>query len=269
MFKMARNNLRKIIKEKKDKGYKSIAIYFILRFCVILCLILQLVHGDLNNAFFCLITLILLLLPFIVQERLKIELPSMLESIILFFIFSAEILGEINNFYNIIPFWDTILHTINGFLAAAIGFALVDLLNKNSDNFNLSPIYLCLVAFCFSMTIGILWEFFEFSADRIFKSDMQKDRYVSNISSVLLNEGKHNQPIKFDNIGYTIIYDRDGNELYKMNAYLDIGLIDTMKDLMVNFVGAAFFCSICYISLTRQNKYKNIITNLTPKKGNY
>ena len=104
--------------------------------------------------------IILLFAPLFIQNKFAITLPSGLEITIYFFIFAAEILGEINNFYGIIPYWDTILHTINGFLAAAVGFSLIDLLNKNSKNVNLSPFYLCLVAFCFSMTIGVLWEFF-------------------------------------------------------------------------------------------------------------
>ena len=82
----------------------------------------------------------------------------------LLFIFSAEILGEISSFYVLFPFWDTTLHTLNGFLAAAIGFSLVDLLNRSDRvKFDLSPLFLSITAFCFSMTIGVLWEFFEFA----------------------------------------------------------------------------------------------------------
>ena len=94
----------------------------------------------------------------------------------LLFIFSAEILGEISSFYVLFPFWDTTLHTLNGFLAAAIGFSLVDLLNRSDRvKFDLSPLFLSITAFCFSMTIGVLWEFFEFAMDQFFALDMQKD----------------------------------------------------------------------------------------------
>ena len=62
-------------------------------------------------------TLVLLIVPSLVQVTFKIELPTVLEILILVFIFSAEILGEIQEYYIIIPMWDTVLHTINGFLA--------------------------------------------------------------------------------------------------------------------------------------------------------
>ena len=119
--------LKQIGKENKKS---SIAVYFTLRVLVIICMVLQLLRGDMNNAFLCLLSLILFTIPFLIKKKLKIELPNTLEIIILLFIFSAEILGEINNFYRIIPYWDSILHTLNGFLAAGIGFALFDILNK-------------------------------------------------------------------------------------------------------------------------------------------
>lgn len=90
---------------------------------------IAILHGDLHNALLCLLSLIFLMVPFFIQRGFKITIPSTLETIIFLFIFSAEILGEINNFYGIIPFWNTMLHTLNGFLAAAIGFSLIHLLN--------------------------------------------------------------------------------------------------------------------------------------------
>lgn len=99
-------------------------------------------------------------MPSLVQVTFKIELPSALEITILIFIFAAEILGEIQEFYLAFPFWDTVLHTLNGFLAAAIGFSMVDLLNRSDRlKFELSPLFMAIVAFCFSMTIGVVWEF--------------------------------------------------------------------------------------------------------------
>ena len=210
--------------------------------------------------------MVLLLVPFFVQRKFKITLPNTLEIIILLFIFSAEILGEIQNFYGIIPFWDTMLHTINGFLAAAIGFSLINLLNENSHHFNLSPLYLCLVAFCFSMTIGVVWEFFEFGADRFFKLDMQKDRIVTQISSVELDPDKANNPVIIDNIGSTVIYDQNGNKLVTINGYLDIGIIDTMKDLIVNFIGALVFSIFGYFYLVTGGK-NEFVANFVPTKG--
>ena len=215
--------VQKLIKMAyKENKRSSLAIYLILRFLVILCMVLQLIRGDLNNALLCLLSLILLFAPLFIQNKFEITLPDGLEIAIYLFIFSAEILGEINNFYGIIPYWDTMLHTINGFLATAVGFSLVNLLNNNSTHINLSPFYLCLVAFCFSMTIGVLWEFFEYGSDKILKLDMQKDTIVQEISSVALNPDGKNKPVIIDNIGKTVIYDTKGNIIQMNKVPLDM-----------------------------------------------
>ena len=262
-----RMNVQKMIKMAyKETKRSSLAIYLILRFLVVICMILQIIRGDLNNALLCLLSLVLLFAPLFIQNKYEITLPDSLEICIYLFIFSAEILGEINNFYGIIPHWDTCLHTINGFLATAVGFSLVDLLNKNSKDINLSPFYLCLVAFCFSMTIGILWEFFEYGGDKLVKFDMQKDTLITNISSVYLNTDNENKPVVVDNIGKTEIFDKDGKLLYVIDGgYLDIGLNDTMKDLFVNFIGALVFSFFAYIGL-KNNKRSSVVKNFVPIK---
>lgn len=251
----------------KETKRSSLLVYLILRGLVIFCMITQIIHGDLENAFLCLLSLVLLIIPTIAQHTLKITLPNTLEIIIYLFIFSAEILGEINNFYGAIPYWDTMLHTLNGFLCAAVGFSLVNLLNEKSDNFNLSPTYLCLVAFCFSMTIGVLWEFYEFAADSFFQTDMQKDRVVSTISTVTLDPEQNNNAIIIEGIDQTVMYDKNGNILTTIEGgYLDIGIIDTMKDLIVNFIGAFTFSIIGYIYL-KHSTNSIFITNFVPTKG--
>ncbi len=262
-----RMNVQKMIKMAyKETKRSSLAIYLILRFLVVICMILQIIRGDLNNALLCLLSLVLLFAPLFIQNKYEITLPDSLEICIYLFIFSAEILGEINNFYGIIPHWDTCLHTINGFLATAVGFSLVDLLNKNSKDINLSPFYLCLVAFCFSMTIGILWEFFEYGGDKLVKFDMQKDTLITNVSSVYLNPDNENKPVVVDNIGKTEIFDKDGKLLYVIDGgYLDIGLNDTMKDLFVNFIGALVFSFFAYIGL-KNNKRSSVVKNFVPIK---
>ena len=174
-------------------------------------------------------SLILFTIPGLIKIKLKITLPSVLEIIIYIFIFSAEILGEIYNFYGNIPNWDLMLHTINGFLCAAVGFSLIDLLNKNSKKLKLSPFYVTLVAFCFSMTVGVCWEFFEYTADKVLLYDMQKDTLVSTISTVELDPEKSNKAVVINNINKTILYDTNGNEIATIDGgYLDIGLYDTM-----------------------------------------
>ena len=128
---------KKIKETYKETKKSTIMVYVVLRALVIISMIRQIILGEISNAALCLLSLILFTIPFWVQEKFKITLPSLLEIIILCFIFSAEILGEINNFYIVIPYWDTILHTLNGFLAAGIGFSLVDLLNENIKKLNI------------------------------------------------------------------------------------------------------------------------------------
>lgn len=259
MNKKIKSIRKNLIEETNTHGKSVIRVYFILRFLVILCMVLEFLRGDLNNAFLCLLSLIMFLMPFFIEKKLKIDLPNTLEIIVLLFIFSAEILGEINNFYQVIPHWDTILHTLNGFLCGAVGFSLVDILNTNSKSVNLSPIFVCLVSFSFSMTIGVAWEFFEYTADNSFIStDMQKDKYIDTINTVLTDETKTNTVIKYKDIEYSILYDKDGKEIAKINNYIDIGLHDTMKDLGVNFIGALVFSIFGYLYILNRDKYNFI-----------
>ena len=231
----------------------SFMVFVTLRALVILIMILQIFNGNFENVFLCILTLILLIVPSFVQVNLKIELPTALEIIILLFIFAAEILGEIQAYYIKFPAWDTLLHTLNVFLMAAIGFALVDILNRNERfSIRLSPVFVAIVAFCFSMTIGVIWEFFEFGMDQIFHFDMQKDTIVHTISSVMLDPAGGNHPEVIENITDAAV---NGQSL-GLGGYLDIGLIDTMKDLLVNFAGAVVFSVIGYFYVKNRGKGK-------------
>ena len=234
------------------REHKSSAIvYFTLRALVIIMLVLQLLNRNYENVFLCILTLLLLVIPSLAQITFKVELPTALEIIILVFIFSAEILGEISEFYLVFPFWDTVLHTLNGFLAAAIGFSLVDLLNRSDRTvFSLSPLFTAIVAFCFSMTIGVVWEFFEL--DMIMELDMQKDTVIHTIRSVMLDPGGHNVPYAIQNITDVAV---NGQSL-GLGGYLDIGLLDTMQDLIVNFIGAAVFSVLGFFYVKSRGKGK-------------
>lgn len=253
------------IKEKyKRTKKKSLIVYFILRFLIIVCMTTAILRKEWNSAILCLLSLALFIIPTFIEDKLHIDLPSVLEIIIYLFIFSAEILGEINNFYIVIPHWDTILHTLNGFLAAGIGFSLIDLLNKNIKGLKLSPFFVAVVAFCFSMTIGVLWEFFEYGADYYLKLDMQKDRIINNIQTVSLDETNSNKVIKVKDIKKTNIITEDDTIVIE-DGYLDIGLNDTMKDLIVNFIGAVSFSIFGYLYILNRDKYK-FVRHFIPSK---
>ena len=254
-----RRALDKELREHKS----SFIVFYILRALVLVALVRQLMRGSYESAFFCILTLLLLYVPSWLQVKLHIELPPPLEITILCFIFAAEILGEVNAFYVVIPGWDTMLHTINGFLAAAVGFSLVILLNENERlTFDLSPFFLALVAFCFSMTIGVLWEFFEFSMDYFFHMDMQKDTVIRNIYTVALDATRTNKVVAVKGIEDVMI---NGQSL-GLGGYLDIGIIDTMKDLIVNFIGAAVFSVIGYFYAASKGRRQTAAESFVPSK---
>ena len=231
----------------------SFIVFSILRILVLVVLVRQIMLANYEGAFFCILTLLLLYVPSWIQVKLRIELPPPLEITIFCFIFAAEILGEVNAFYVVIPGWDTMLHTINGFLAAAVGFSMVMLLNDDDRiTFHLSPAFLALVAFCFSMTIGVLWEFFEFGMDFFLGTDMQKDTVIHAIHSVSLDPTLSNKVVTIPDIQDVVI----NGESLGLGGYLDIGIIDTMKDLFVNFIGAVVFSTIGYFYIKHRGQGK-------------
>lgn len=257
---------------KKRRGMKEIrayakqrpkvfTVYVILRLLVVAALIRSAMLKEYESMFVCVLVLVLFMLPSFLERKLKIDLPDTLEIIILIFIFAAEILGELGCYFIHYPSWDTMLHTTSGFLCAAIGFSLVNLLNKdNRISLSLSPLYMAIAAFCFSMTIGVLWEFIEFSADRLFLLDMQKDTVITTISSVTLDATNSNTPIVIRNINDVAV---NGQSL-GLGGYLDIGLYDTMEDLFVNFIGAVVFSLFGYFYVKHQGKGK-LVESLVPR----
>lgn len=249
-----RESLKTLWREKRAVTL----VYIFLRTSVLLVLLAQIFNRNFENVFLCVLTLILFTMPSLLERKLDIDLPNTLEIIILLFIYAAEILGEIGAYYVTFPNWDTVLHTMNGFLCAAIGFSLLDILNRNSRvRFHLSPLYLAIVAFCFSMTVGVLWEFFECAMDQFFFFDMQKDTIVHGIGTILLDPTGGNHPVVLRNITDVIVVQADGAKTaLGLGGYLDIGLMDTMEDLFVNFIGALVFSIIGYFYVLSRGKGK-------------
>lgn len=253
-------SLKKALELEVREHRSSFAVYLILRTLVILVLVRQIMMQNYENIFVCLLTLLLLLVPSFVQLTFKVELPIFLEILILVFIYAAEILGEIDNYYFSIPYWDTILHTINGFVCAAVGFSMVSLLNRSEKiQFFVSPLFLAIVSFTFSMTIGVLWEFFEFSMDQLFVMDTQKDTLITSIHSAGVDEIL--PPFEENDIHEVTV----NGEVISDQGYIDIGLIDTMEDLFVNFVGATIFSLFSYFYARNKERF-TFLQNFIPKK---
>ena len=261
--------LRLLAEAKKKPAVFT--VYIILRLVVVAILVSSILRGEYENAAICLLVLFLFLLPLFVQKNFGIELPSTLEIIILVFIFASEILGELGCFFINVPNWDSILHTTTGFLCAAFGFALIDILNRNDKiKFQLSPIYVALVAFCFSMTVGVIWEFFECTMDQLFFLDMQKDTVVNTIGSIMLDPTGGNTSTVLKNITDVIVVQADGTQTaLGLGGYLDIGLLDTMEDLFVNFIGALTFSVFGYFYIKHRGNgriAKAFIPTITENK---
>jgi len=223
----------------------------------------QLFDQNYENVFFCLLAIMLFAVPSFIETHTRIDIPPAMENSILFFIFAAQILGEMRSYYVAFPFWDTMLHTVNGFLAAAIGFSLVDILNQSQKGtFRLSPFFVAVVAFCFSMTIGVFWEFLEYFMDMVFATDMQKDTIIHTIHSVMLDPTNTQKVVTIDNITSVTV---NGVDL-GLGGYLDIGLHDTIKDMFVNFIGALVFSTAGYFYVKNRKK-PSFVTHFIPTVG--
>ena len=260
---MDKKQLQQRVTEQRRRVRRRLTIRGVLSLLVVLTFIRCAFMQRYENMFVCVLSLVLLAMPTLIEKQLAIDIPPMMEAIIYCFIYAAEIMGEINSFYTIIPGWDTMLHTINGFLVAAVGFCLVDLFNRSERfTFKLSPLFLAIVAFCFSMTVGVLWEFFEFTADQVMHTDMQKDTVIHAIHSVSLDPTLSNKVVTIPDIQDVVI----NGESLGLGGYLDIGIIDTMKDLFVNFIGAVVFSLSGFFFARSKGRRKSAAQGFVPSK---
>ena len=177
----------------------------------------------------CILGLFAMTLPGLLSHRFQIEIPSGMLVLYAIFLYGAIFLGEVRSFYYTVPHWDTILHTFSGGMLGALGFSFVTLLNKTDKiPLNLSPLFIAIFAFCFAVTLGVFWEIYEFTFDGVLGLNMQKFALES------------------------------GEQLMGRAA-----LQDTMKDLIVDCLGAFIMALVGYISL----KYKTgFIEKLTLRK---
>ena len=244
--------IKRLLDSYKEGNKRTFTVYKILNVLVVLTAIRCIFTKNFESLATCLLVLGLFFVPALLEDKMDLTIPPLFQAIIFMFIFAAEILGEVDHYYVKIQGWDTMLHTINGFLFAAVGFSLVYLLNRGTKDFNLSPFYMALVAFCFSMTIGVLWEFFECAMDQFFNMDMQKDFIITTINSVSLDPENSGEVIHVKDIVETLVTTSSGETTAIDGGYLDVGILDTMKDLLVNLIGAVVFSTIGYFALKNE-----------------
>ncbi len=220
-----------------NETHKNVGlIFFLLQLFCVITLIWTAVAGQYLYVLLSIATILLLFVPWLVEAVFDIVISPPLKIIYMCCAVAGPVCGPIYKLYYLIPFWDTMLHTISGFLLAGIGFAIPEITDRNNNN---SPnlILRMVLAFCFSMAAAVLWEFFEFSMDVIFHMDMQNDFVVNRITSYYLGT-ELGQTGVIENITNVTV---NGTDL-GLGGYLDIGLFDTMVDMIVNFVGAVVFC---------------------------
>jgi len=163
----------------------------------------------------CILGAVALFLPSMLKKRLHLYIPSKMVIVYALFLYAAIYLGEVHSFYYRVKNFDTILHTCSGAMLGALGFSFITILNKaDTVPMNLSPAFVALFTFCFAVTLGTIWEIYEFSVDFIFNTNMQK--YALESGKALIGKA---------------------------------ALLDTMKDLIVDTIGSLTMSVIGYISL--------------------
>ena len=217
-------------------------VFYFFYFLTFLCLCFGFFINDHRMVFISVLTIFLFLLCLFIERILRVRFPFLLRFFIFSFIFLAEIFGEVFNFYSTVSFWDNFLHFLSGIITSCFGFSLVYVFLERCVKVKNLFLISFLFIFCFSISIGVFWEFTEFGFDRYFGFDMQKDTYVKGFNTMSLDN---------DDVVVSRIRGIDRTEIYVSDSvivldggYLDIGLIDTMEDLFMNVV-SAFIVALC------------------------
>ena len=247
------SKLKIIIENNKAKCI----LHGVLKAHTVFCLIWTLSVGNWLCFGYSIVTLLLFLLPTLVQIGFKIELPFSLEAVIMLFIWAAMVLGDVYDWYVVFSHWDTLLHTVTGFVAAAVGIGLINLMNRDDKcALKLSPLFVSLLCFSFSMMIGAMWELFEFCIDLSGVTNMQKDTLLPSLKFAV--EGIDGPVSGFvKNIGEMQFIMDDGVVVAPgIMGYIDMGLIDSIEDMFVNFIGALIFSVIAFLYVKKGGKSK-------------
>ena len=165
-------------------------------------------------------------LPSFLRKKFMWKIPGLFSLVFTLFLWGAIFAGEVWEFYYLFPLWDDVLHLMSSMMAAMLGFSLIDILNNDENHsvVRLSPFFVAIFSVCFAVTVGVLWEIYEFTFDGLLGLNMQKFAIIS----------------------------IDGTKSL-VNLHGRDALIDTMTDLLVDTLGAVIISSIGYISLKRKN----------------
>ena len=247
------SKLKIIIENNKAKCI----LHGILKAHTLFCLVWNLCVGNWLCFGYSVITLLLFLIPTLVQIGFKIELPFSLEAVIMLFIWAAMVLGDVYDWYVVFEHWDTFLHTVTGFVAAAVGIGLINIMNKDDNSaLKLSPFFVAVFCFAFSMMIGAMWELFEYCIDLTGFTNMQKDTLLPSLKFAV--DGIDGPVSGFvNNISEMQFILEDGTVVAPgIMGYIDMGLIDSIEDMFVNFIGALVFSVIAFLYVKKGGRSK-------------
>lgn len=265
-----REKIAKVIGIDPNKYFKrKFILYVLTRLIFILVGVVSALFEDYLTAFLCAIALVFFLLPTFLYNKFNIEVPAALEISAVLFTFMCVVGGEIGHLYAQFPLWDKILHTFSGFLIAAIGLAFIDFFTKRKATvFRLSPFFAVFFAFFFALGVEVMWEFLEYAIDTFTgTTDMQADYFIDAFTSKKAGGETNPVPIVVDGIESVVIHFADGREALVLKGYIDIGLADTMHDLIVGAAGALLFCAIEFIAIkNRDKRMQKISESFVPKK---
>lgn len=197
----------------------------------------MLISRDTERLLLACVTVLLVLVPGVLERLFHCRIST---TVYLFGIIYATgaMMGHCWKFYYTIPGWDKLLHICGGVMFAIFGFYLFVRMNHGRADHLSAAVF----ALCFSMAVAVFWEFFEYGADVFFGMDMQNDTVVSGITSYFLGP-ETGVSGSINNIRNVVI---NGASL-PVDGYLDIGLHDTMLDMLLESLGALVTCVFIWI----------------------
>ncbi|MPW26446.1 hypothetical protein GC105_11660 [Alkalibaculum sp. M08DMB] len=173
---------------KKYIDKLRVVVFIVIRISLVYAGIISFLQGDWAYLGMTILTLIMMFLPYIVEKKFRVDIPSIFEIVLVIYIYAAVFLGSTNGFYSVFWWWDKMLHGLSGLIFGNIGFFIVSYLNSNKKiNIKLSPGFVALFSFCFAIAIGAIWEIYEYTIDYFFNTTMQNASLDDTMSDIILD----------------------------------------------------------------------------------
>ena len=218
----------------KEKTIRAIGLVACEMFAVI-TIIMLFVNKQYDRLLLAFATPFIILAPKLIELLFKCKIALPVYLIGLFYAI-GPMLGQCHNLYYTVSWWDKMLHILGGVMFAFFGLFLFE---KYVCKDRKKAVMTAIFALCFSMAISVLWEFCEYSADTFLGMDMQDDVVVNHINSYLLDDGV-GVAGSIDNINEVIV----NGERLPVDGYIDIGLNDTMMDMLLETLGAVVVAGV-------------------------